>query len=88
MVRVFDVNKYNTSMSVSIMSFMEVPIYAYKRIINNFINFMMHYSGLLGVFDSGVFRRKVGSEGRCVSHYYRSDGCYGEPNMHCSPRAG
>ena len=27
------------------------------------------------------------SIGRFVSHCYRSDGCYGEPNIHCPPRA-
>ena len=33
------------------------------------------------VFDSRVFQRKMRES------LYRSDGCYGEPNMHCPPCA-
>ena len=43
--------------------------------------------GIFQVYSSILFLTNGSSEGRCVSHCYRSDGCYGEPNMHCPPRA-
>ena len=42
---------------------------------------------LLLALHTSSFLAHGPSEGRCVSHCYQTDGCCGEPNMHCPPRA-
>ena len=42
---------------------------------------------LLLALHTSSFLAHGSSEGTCVSHCYQTDGCCGEPNMHCPPHA-